>query len=178
MNTRLVSIISRSGAIIISTLASFIIKPPVISVDEIQIIDWKNIFIFFSGILSILLFDRFKNKKKLKPFTFYFLSLIVALLIIYELLFYKYSALCFDQIRCVVSYSPVKSDVAKNLSAWKNKADSISALLEAYRCSSKNIWSVSDLAWPYFGMLFLYLAIIVVLTLLLVSISDLIKPKK
>ena len=174
-----VSVITKAGTIIITTLTSFIIKPPALSADENEGINWKNIFVFVAGVLCILFFNWVKQKIKRKKIGIALVVLFILLAGLYEVLYYKYSVNCWDSVRSVISYAPVKSaEVAANLEGWVLRGDEpLKNLVQAYQCSPLKVWNMSDLFFPYYSMIILYLVAIVVLTVLLLFISELLINK-
>jgi len=174
-----VSVITKAGAVIISTLTSFLVKPPVIAADENDGVAWKNIFVFVAGVLSILLYSWIRKKINRRSIGILLISLLVIIAGIYEVIYYENSINCWGQVRCVISSAPVKnSEVAADLEGWKLRShEPVKELMQAYRCSPLEVWNMSALALPYYSMLVLYLAAILVLTLLLLFISELLTSK-
>lgn len=178
INNKTISIIIRTGSIIATTLASFIVTPPVIDSTENDGVHWKNIFTFIAGVLSILLYDKWNKKRKLKSLGFWLIGVILILFVSYEVLYYEYSATCFEGKRCVISHANVKKEVQADLVEWNKENDPTLWLLKAYRCSSIEVWRREDLMIPYYSFIFLYFSIMIVLILLITSISDRISKTK
>ena len=75
------------------------------------------------------------------------------------MLYFNCSVTCFDDVRCVISNDSVRSEVVGDYDYWRapgRSTNPIKSLLEAYRCSSANVWDLKSLAAPYYGMLVLY----------------------
>ncbi len=177
------STITKAGIVILTTVATFLIEPPVITGTRDEIINWKNAFILISGILSILIYDRLPILKS-KKLGFYLVALLICLITSYQVLINKYSVTCFkgkDKYRAIISSSSVKSDsVRKDSLNWANFHQDyppLEALLEVNRGNSIHIWNASDLYPSYYSILFIYFSIIITLTILLAYLSELIQKK-
>jgi uncharacterized membrane protein YfcA len=172
MNGKMLQIITRVGMVIITTLSTFIIAPPAMNPDENSGVNWKNIFIFFAGIFSILLYDRKKKNIRSRNIGFWLLGFFILLIGLYEFLISKYAVRCFGQL-CVVSYSNFKdSKINDNFLNWKNNASPFGSLLEVHNCNPLEVWDMSSLIPAYYGILGTYFSIIIAMTLLLTFLSD------
>ena len=180
MNDKLISTINRAGIVIITTLTSFAISPPVIDGSDQEAVNWKNFFAFFAGVLSIILYDKYKKAgRKTKRLALWFLASLIILFAFYEIIYNEYSVNCFDKVRVVISHAPVKSSLTASYQFWEKTSHTpIKSLLEGLRCSSVEIWNMSDLIPAYYGMIILYFLMIIVLTLLLVLVSDILQLPK
>lgn len=182
MKKKSISNIVRIGAVVITTLTSLAISPPIIDpVKNNNGVNWQNIFVFVTGVLTIIFFDKYKKKKNFIPNPFLLTGIFISLLIVYEFLYNKYSITCdvadsqnLNTYRCVISKAAVRSDVKPDLDGWiSNKApEPIKTLLTAYDCTPTKIWKYNDLIVPYYSFIFLYFLLIIIFILLLISISD------
>lgn len=175
-----ISIITKTGTVIITTLLSFAITPPAISAED-AVIKWQNVFVFVSGVLSVFFYNWVKDKIKSKTLGFVLIGMLVILLIIYEIMVNKFSVSCFSG-RVVISSAAVKKEVKPKLEFWLshkdlNNKDPYTNLVSAYQCSSIRIWNFEDLYARYYGLLSLYFFLIIILTIIIVFISDLIVGK-
>jgi hypothetical protein len=171
-----ISIITKVGAMIMAAIVTFIVSPPVINADDNGGVDWKKIFVFVAGVLSIFLYDKLKNKEKLKKFALFLVGLLVLLIIGYQLIYEQYSISCFDKARIIISKAPVKQEVASRFDYFqKHSQDPIHDFLEAQQCVPTKIWNLSDLVFPYYGLLALYLGIIITVVLLVITVGDVLR---
>jgi hypothetical protein len=159
---KIISIITKLGAIVLTTVGSFVITPPVID-PNIQVVNWHNLFVFAAGILGVVLFsksDSIQTNNHKRTGTILIIVLII-LVGLYELTYYKFSRECFGELRMIIgTESTVLPSVLRDYNeSWKSKPDSIKSLLEAYNCEAQNIWPITWLLIPYWGILILYLAI-------------------
>jgi hypothetical protein len=171
---KLLSLISRLGSVILTTVLSFVVLPPSIDGGSNSVINWKNIFTFFAGILTIFLYDRLKQKKGIKKTPFFLVTLLVLCAGAYEVIYNQYSIRCFDKLPVIISACEVRSEMKDRLAYWKiHSQDPIKSLLESNDCSSTNIWPWSAIAVPYYSLIILYFLIIITVVALLVLASDL-----
>ncbi|PSL30698.1 hypothetical protein CLV42_10559 [Chitinophaga ginsengisoli] len=171
-----ISIITKVGAMIMGAVVTFIVSPPVINAEDNAGVDWRKIFVFVAGVLSIFLYDKLKNKQKLKKVAFFLVGLLMLLIIGYQLIYGQYSISCFDKARIVISKAPVKHEVASRFDYFlKHSQDPIHDFLEAQQCIPTKIWNLSDLVFPYYGLLALYLGIIITVILLVITVGDILR---
>jgi hypothetical protein len=171
-NRKTTGLIARGGTIIMTTVLSFVLSPPLITRDENVGVNWKNFFTFFAGILSILLYDSFKNKVNVKPIAYGFIGTLFLLLIGYQTLYNKYSMNCYDQLRIIVPNAPVQDSVKKNWAYWQTTQEPLVNLTQAYDCSTIKIWNYSDIIIPYYAIICVYFGIIIITTLLIILLTD------
>ena len=176
MNSKTQSVIMRAGAVVISTMTSFLVRPPVLSPDEISIINWKNIFTFIAGIVSILLYDEFKKRRNTKAIVYWLSGAFVSLLVAYAYLYRRFSCSCYT-FHVIISEAPVKKEIATKAASWTGP-NRISQLAEAFQCKSGSIWDDSNLLGQYYAMIVIYLAGVVILTVLLVTLAELLKSQR
>jgi hypothetical protein len=173
MDKQVIAKVTRVGTVIMALVVSFVTSPPVISVNSP--VYWKNIFVFFSGAVSVIFFDKFKNKDNLKPLALILIGLLIVLVTCYEIMYTQFSVTCWDDARIVVSHAEVKKDLSGNYKFWQqHSTDPVKSMVDAYQCAADKIWDGSDLLFPYCSMLVLYFSIIIDLILLLILISDMI----
>ena len=182
MDNKIISSVIKIGSVIITTLSSFVVSPPVVDPSENSGLHWKNIFVFIAGILSILIYDKLKKRKKVRPSGFWFVGLFIFLFIGYEVLYYKCSVPCevdeFDghkTYRCIISSSPVKKEYRDDLNGWiiNKEPDPIKSLIHAWNCSPVTIWEFKDLMIPYYSFILLYfLMIITLILIIIISVTD------
>jgi hypothetical protein len=173
MNAKAIDTIKRIGAIIVGVLTSIALPPPLLSPNESGAINWSNLLSFVAGVLGIIIYAKFKDRN-LRKFSVLLLLGLLVLFLLYEILYQKYSVVCFQSQRVVISYQPVKKEIAEEWSYWLKHSDTRKFIIEAHRCSSTEVWNFSDLAIQYYGMISLYLLMITLLVMLIVSLTDLI----
>jgi len=166
----------RAGAVVITTMTSFVVQPPVLSPDELSWINWKNIFTFIAGIVSILLYDEFQKRKNIKTVVYWLSAAFIGLLAAYEYLYRRFSCGCYTY-RIITSESLVKKEVASNAATWTGP-DRMTQLTEAYHCNSSSIWNDNNLLGQYYSMIIIYLFGVIILTVLLVAITELLKSRR
>jgi len=166
--------IARIGSVIMTTIASFVVYPPVLSPNDNDGVNWKNLFVFFAGACSIFGYDKFKNR--LVNFRYFAYTLMIVLffsLISYQFFYNNNSINCFENLRVVICDATMKPSAQIDYAAWKTKyPNPLQELIQAYQCSSSSVWEFKDLAAPYYIMITLYLIIIITIVLLLVILSD------
>ncbi len=176
MNRNIISYILKAGTVVMTSVLSFVIKPPALVPDENSGLNWKNAFTFIAGVLSVVLLDRYRSQGKGKAFPLLITGALVALLVSYEICYSKYSISCYDHYRIVVSPAPIKPELKAFFDAnFGKKPDPVKEFLQSRNCVSTVIWEESDLYPYYYGMIALYLAIIVLVILLLALLSASIK---
>ncbi|MBB5636905.1 energy-converting hydrogenase Eha subunit A [Pedobacter cryoconitis] len=175
MNNQTVLFITRLGAVILGTLTTFIISPPLLSPADAQVVSWRNVFVFFTGLLSIFIFDNVCRIINIRKIMLGLLGLFMVVIAFYQYLITEFSILCYNDFRIVISHGPLKSDEISNSTVWKDHPDYYNLLLESHFCNSRNLWGFSELWMPYYGMLILYLIAAIILTILLISIGEIIK---
>ena len=175
---KVINWIIRIGGIVLTTVMSFVILPPAITVDENVGVYWKNIFAFFAGVLCLLFYDRYKNKPTGKSMVLLLLGTLLLLFISYELMYNNFSRDCFGK-RIVVIHGEMNKDAALELIRWsKRSQDPMDDLIKDEGCTSLNIWPMAGL-WPvYYGFITLYLAIISNIVWLFLILADLVLPAK
>jgi hypothetical protein len=172
-NSKTLQRITRAGSVIMTTVISFVVYPPVLDAAGNSGVNWKNLFTFFAGICSILAYDQFRKRNNIRLFTFGLLGLLFTCLIAYQVMYNNYSMNCYENSRVVISKAPVKDSVRADLDAWKKKYQNpLQELIQAAQCNSTEVWEFKDLMIPYYTMISLYFAIILIITLLTVILSD------
>ncbi|TPD70535.1 hypothetical protein [Flavobacterium microcysteis] len=145
------------GLVIITTITSFIARPPVISSDENEGINWRNVVIFITGVL-VIYFQRnvstenIPAKKILIPGSIFILALIA-----YEIMYYKYSISCYNN-RVIISYAEVRPEFKIDWKGWQ-KENNYENFLKGADCSPVNRWYQKDLAIQNYGFISLYIII-------------------
>lgn len=170
MDQNKVSRIVQMGTVVMATIATFILRAPVINPDENEGINWKNIFVFIAGLLVLILHDKLKNNLKSSKAIIIVGVLFVVLLAVYETLYYTNSISCYDT-RVIISHENVKEDVQEDWARWKKDQD-YEHLLKGFQCKPLKIWDYGTLAVPYYGLTTLYLLIVLTFIILIFSISD------
>lgn len=175
---KVLAIISRAGSVILTTVLSFVVLPPSMDGDSNSVINWKNIFTFFAGIISIFLYEKMKGKSRKGAAPFILVGLLVVCAGAYQVIYNSYSIKCYDKLPIIVTTKEVRPEMKDRLAFWKSHSqDPIRSLLESNGCSSVKVWTLAAIALPYYSLLVLYFAIIVIVVLLIVLTSDLvIKP--
>ncbi len=170
-----VNIISKAGAVILATVASFLIFPPVISAEENPGVSWRNVFVFVAGTICVIVFSKHKKWIRGHKRGFYILAALIIVIIGYEVLYYTKSSNCYERTRIVVVDQSFKTEELKlayeNLKN-NNVPQPFETFLIANQCSSVNIWKMKDLALPYYGMIVLYLLGLILVTLLLLVVGQ------
>lgn len=180
LSDKVTSWITQGGSVVITTLSSFAFEPPVLIPPDGNPVQWHNLFAFIAGILSAVVFSFNWKRVKLKSYKtglMLLVSLIVCI-VIYEILYSIFSVSCYGEVNCIISTSDVLPEVKPNLERWKNMENPVKSLLEAYDCSPLRVWSARDLWLPYYGILFLYLVILGLVTMSLAFVSKLITGTK
>jgi len=173
MAQEIISKIINTGTVVMTTVLSFVVSPPVVSAEDDSPIKFSNIAVFLAGVLCIYLFDKFKGKV-LKKFILIMALSIFVLFLSYQWMYNKYSINCWSNTRVIISTAPVKPAVREQQEYWKKYPNPIQKLSEAYRCNSTEIWEMGDLAFPYYGLLVLYVSIIISFILIVIAVSDII----
>jgi len=157
------------GVVVLSTIASFIVRPPIINSDETEGLNWKNIAVFVAGTCTFICYKYLKPKKISLKHKILAIITLIALFIIYEILYYSYSVPCYDN-RIVISYAEVIPEYQIDWQYWKKDLD-YEKFLQGANCSSVNRWFYKDLALPYYSFISLYLSIIIafIVTVLVVT---------
>jgi hypothetical protein len=172
---KVISAITRTGSVILTTVLSFLVLPPSIEGDSNSVINWKNILTFFAGVLSIVLYSWGKGKIKRKSTPLILVILLIIFAGAYEIIYDKYSIKCYDKLPIIITKGAVLPEMTNRLEYWRaNSQDPIRSLVESNGCSSIKIWPMSAIAAPYYSLLFLYFAIVVIIVALVVATSDLI----
>jgi Ca2+/Na+ antiporter len=178
MAPSIIAKITKAGAIIMTTVASFILSPPALTVGENQGVNWKNFVTFFAGIMSIALYDQFKTKARRAYFFYLLLGILVVFMMSYEYLYLNYSKPCFGD-RIIISHVIIKPDAADIFSYWqKHSQEPLAEMLRACQCDPTKMWNKTDLLVPYYSLIILYFAILVMVILLIVLSGDLYADKK
>ena len=171
-----IGLIVRAGSVIVTSIISFVILPPVLN--PTQTVIWQKVLVFFSGFLSIILFDKFANKKHLKPYALTLVTVLILLISLYEVFYQRYSIDCFDKVRIIISSAAVKPQIIENYQFWQSHSQRpMGSLLEAYSCSATEVWDMKNLFLPYYGLLVLYFLITAIFILLLVIVTDILNKK-
>ena len=170
---RIVSAITRAGSVILTTVLSFVVLPPSIEGESDSVINWKNIFTFFAGIVSIFIYEKMKGRTRRKYTPFIIVILLVLCAAAYEIVYDNYSIKCFDKLPIIITKSDVRPEMKVRFDYWKSHSqDPVRSLVESNDCSSIKIWPLSAIAPPYYGLLALYFSIIVLVIILVVMTSD------
>jgi len=172
----IISAITKGGIVIMATVSSFAFPPPEISPEGNAAVNWKNVLTFFAGLISIILFGYLKKNGKIRLRTMIILGCCLLVTIAcYEVLFTHYSVPGLDNTRCVISLAAVRPDVAEQDRYWKAHSQTpTESMVKAFRNSPLKIWNGEDLYGQYYGMILLYLGIIIFFSMILVFVSDLI----
>jgi hypothetical protein len=172
--------ITKIGAVIMTTVASFILSPPALTSGENQGVNWKNFATFFAGIVSIALYDQFKAKTRRISSSYVLLGFLVFFMFIYEYFYQTYSKPCFGT-RIITSQNLVKSDAVSRFSYWQQHSkgqDPVVNMLQSCKCDPKEMWDDTNLYFSYYGLVILYFLIIIMIILLIVQSTDLYIDKK
>jgi hypothetical protein len=170
----IISAITRVGSVILTTVLSFVVLPPSIEGESDSVINWKNIFTFFAGIVSIFLYEKMKGHTKRKYTSFVIVILLVLCAAAYEIVYDNYSIKCFDKMPVIITNSDVRPEMKERFNYWKTHSqDPVRSLVESNECSSIKIWPLSAIAVPYYSLLVLYFSIIVLVILLVAMTADL-----
>jgi hypothetical protein len=156
---------------------SFVILPPIIDSEGNNGVDWKNIFAFCAGVLSVVLYNHYKNKVNLKKKAVSILSVLVILVICYQLMYSQFSISvnCGDKMRVATSHSKMRPEAEVKYKYWKiHSQEPLVELLQSNDCSSIRIWRMSALFLPYYGIIAIYFGIIITFVLLLAVLIDLV----
>ncbi|GEM_PF-3402606 len=167
---KIVGGITRAGSVIVTTLLSMVALPPLLYTSEA--VKWKPVFIFISGVISLFLFDKTKNKKVGISGLAALLIVLVVLLSSYEIIYNTYSRKCFDHYTVVISHAAAKPKLPIDVPTFENTPDSATALLKVASCEPTQIWALPDLLAPYLIMHLIYFSMAIILILILVSASD------
>lgn len=174
-NTSIISIIIKIGTVIITTILSFVVMPPVLAAEQYSALSWKNIVVFCAGVIWIISYRRITDIKLAKRWSVALIVIFLGLIAGYEFLYQKYSIPCFDKIRVIITDAPMKTEGAQKYEYWlKHSQEPMKDLMESNQCSSLSIWDYSKVALPYYGMLLVYLSIILVFISLVIVLSELI----
>lgn len=172
--TKIISTVIRIGTVILTTVLSFVVLPPVTTPDQYSALSWKNILVFFAGVIWVIFYRPIKEPKSAKRQSAMLIVILLLLIGTYEFFYNKYSILCDEQVRVIITDAPMKTDAAVKYKYWLTHSQNpILDLMQSNGCSSLNIWDQPSLMFPYYGLLTLYLLIILVIIFLLVIISEL-----
>jgi hypothetical protein len=182
MNPKVISKITASGSVAVTTALSFLVRPPVLNLDELKGFNWINIFTFISGIVSLLFFTKLTSRKKIKRIVSILVILLLVLIAVYQTIYNKYSIQCVNKIRVVISHGKGQNDeIDQSIAYWMdhcNQTNPYICLMDSFRCDSTQIWSASELMPPYYSLIMLYLAIIISLTICFILVSNILRKAK
>lgn len=178
---KIITITTKVGGIVLTTVGSFVIPPPVID-PNVQVVNWHNLFVFAMGILGVVLASRTESTqpKSYKRKGIILIIGLVTLVGLYELMYYKFSRECFDEVRIVIgTESTILPSVLTDYKRWEGDPDPLKKLVEAYKCNSQDVWPITSVLIPYWGILILYLIIsgVVAFSISIVSSFQLIEKK-
>ena len=174
--------IIQCGTVIITTLLSFVVKPPAIYEESNATIHYNNLYVFIIGIICVIIYSNvnISNYKILKISII--LPSFIILIIGYGLLQDHYSRLCKIDLdkeeRFVIAYSEnFKSQRTKMIyDSWKkndvNREElAISETLRANDCNPSNIWKKTTI-YPIFVGFFVYYIILAIVLVLLIYLAS------
>ena len=145
------------GLVIITTITSFIARPPVISSDENEGINWRNVIIFISGAAVIYFQKNIPDENVSAKKIVISISIFILALVAYEIFYYNYSISCYDT-RVIISFAEVRPEFQIDWKGWQKEND-YENFLKGADCSSVRRWYQKDLAIQNYIFMALYIVI-------------------
>jgi hypothetical protein len=174
-DTKIISTVIKIGTVVLTTVLSFVVMPPVLASEQDSPLSWKNIVVFCAGLIWIISYRKITNVKLAKRCSVVLMVLFLMLIAGYEFVYQKYSVPCYEKLRVVITDAAMTPEGALKYKYWlKHSQEPMKALLESNQCSSLAIWDYSSVALPYYGMLVIYLSIVLVFISLVIILSELI----
>lgn len=175
MEKNIILRINKAGAVILTTVSSFLVQPPQISADDSSLVHYHNLFSFLIGVFSILIVkDKFFA---IKPRLFMYTLLVFVLCVAgaYEVMCEKYSIFCPGwNARVVISNAPMTKLADQAFHNYLNSMgphEAIAIVVNNGGCDSSQVWNIADLRLPYYGLQAFYLLETALVTILVAGIS-------
>lgn len=173
---KVLSVITQTGSVILTTVASFLIKPPVMTPAN-DVINWHNVFVFIAGVTGVLMTHKVVRRSRIvrRNWILTMLVLLVITLVTYQILYTRNTVRCFDEVVLVKgSEVSLRPEVRVDLEGWKMHPDPIAELLQAYQCDPTRLWDYTTLAIPYYLLQANYLVVSLLITACLALMARLI----
>jgi len=178
--TSALNTITKVGSIILATLVSFIVDPPVIDIGNPPIF-YSRVVIFFAGVVGLVIFKKFKSRFRIGIAISFLLAGLIGLISIYEFLYHNNSIDCpWSSDRIVISNHEFRPEVKENYLTWEQdfaNQDPLSHFLAAYRCNPLSLWQFEDLALPYYSFILVYFSMVVIICFILFFVSEMLNEK-